>query len=136
MVLGMPEIKAQNEVCKGCLMSKQVMRSSFPRQTTYNAKKALEIIHRDLCGPIAPATTAGNTYLFILVDDFTRVMWVNFLKSKNETLEAFKNFRANREWNEKLKYSGPIGEVSSLLNYSMLMVMRQEFLDNSQLPTC
>lgn len=96
MVLGMPEIKAQNEVCKGCLMSKQV-RSSFPRQATYNAKKALEIIHGDLCGPIAPATTAGNRYFFLLVDDFTRVMWVYFLKSKNETLEAFKNFRAKVE---------------------------------------
>lgn len=96
MVLGMPEIKSQSEVCQGCLMSKHV-RSSFPGQAMYTAKEGLEIVHGDLCGPITPATKAGNKYFLLLVDDYTRVMWVDFLKSKDETLEAFKNFRAKIE---------------------------------------
>ncbi|KAL8110530.1 hypothetical protein AgCh_026308 [Apium graveolens] len=44
MVQGIPEIRSQNVVCKGCLMSKQT-RNSFPGQSTYSAKEALEIIH-------------------------------------------------------------------------------------------
>lgn len=96
MVLGMPEIKPQNEVCKACLVSKQI-RSSFPGQATYKANEALEIVHGDLCRPITPVPTVGNKFFFLLVDDFSRVMWVYFLKSKDEALEAFKNFRAGVE---------------------------------------
>lgn len=96
MVFGMPEIESQSEVCNGCVMSKQTRRS-FPGQATYNAKEFLELIHGDLCGPISPATKAGNKYFLLLVDDYTRIMWVYFLKSKDGALEAFKTFRAKVE---------------------------------------
>lgn len=54
----------------------------------------MELVHGDLCGPITPSTTAGNKYVFLLVDDFSRVMWIYLLKNKFEVFEAFKKFRA------------------------------------------
>lgn len=96
MIHGLPEIKVQSEVCSGCLMSKQT-RKAFPGQVTYCAKRMLEIIHGDLCGSISPATSARNKYLFLLVDDYTRVMWGYLLKNKDATFEVFKRFRAQVE---------------------------------------
>lgn len=54
-------------------------------------------MHGDLCGPISPATSAGNKYLFLLVDDYSRVMWGYLLRSKDEAFQAFKKFRAQVE---------------------------------------
>ncbi|KAL8112462.1 hypothetical protein AgCh_019968 [Apium graveolens] len=102
MVVGMPKINPQSEVCNGCLMSKQA-KKPFPGQVIYSAKEALEIIHGDLCGPITPPTVTGNRYFLLCVDDYTRVMWVYFLKSKDEAFEAFKRFRAKVEKGTKAK---------------------------------
>lgn len=49
-------------------------------------------MHGDLCGPISPSTSGGNRYIFVLIDDFSRVMWTYLLKNKSETLDAFKRF--------------------------------------------
>lgn len=74
-------------------MSKQT-RKGFPQQAEFHAKKPLELIHGDLCGPITPNTPAGNMYILLLVDDYSRVMWTYLLKNKSEAFEAFKKFLA------------------------------------------
>lgn len=91
MAHGLPVFSQPKDVCEGCLMSKQTRRS-FPHQTKYHATHALELIHGDLCGPISPETTAGNRYFLLLVDDFTRIMWIYMLKRKDGALGAFKKF--------------------------------------------
>lgn len=93
MVNGMPRITQPNEVCTGCLMSKQV-RSKFPSKASYNTSKVLELVHGDLCGPILPETATGKRYFFLLVDDYSRFMWIYFLRNKDEAFTAFKNFCA------------------------------------------
>ncbi|XP_074328344.1 uncharacterized protein LOC141666249 [Apium graveolens] len=55
---------------------------------------ALEKIHGDLCGLITPITPRGNIYIFVLIDDYTRIMWTYLLKDKSEALSAFKSFYA------------------------------------------
>lgn len=96
MVRGMPEIVQSRGVCSGCILAKQV-RKPFPNQSNFKSSRALELIHADLCGPISPKTAAGNCYFFLLVDDFTRNMWVYMLKEKSEAFGVFKNFRAKVE---------------------------------------
>ncbi|KAL8120298.1 hypothetical protein AgCh_017456 [Apium graveolens] len=59
----------------------------------YSANRVLELVHGDLCGPITPSTVAGKRYVFLLGDDFSRVMWAYLLKSKDEVYETFKNFK-------------------------------------------
>ena len=38
-------------VCGECVVSKQ-QRDPFPNRKSWRAKKALELIHSDICGPI------------------------------------------------------------------------------------
>ncbi|KAL8107160.1 hypothetical protein AgCh_023822 [Apium graveolens] len=91
MVLGMHVIKQLKEVCTDCLMSKQC-RKYFPSQSKSIATRPLELMHGDSCGPISPTMPVGNKYIFVLIDDYSRVMWTYLLKNKNDALDAFKKF--------------------------------------------
>lgn len=64
MAHGMPEIVQQKEACTRCLLLKQT-RQPFPYQANFRAKQVLELIHRDLCGPIAPSTKGGKKYFLL-----------------------------------------------------------------------
>ncbi|KAJ4717099.1 Retrovirus-related Pol polyprotein from transposon TNT 1-94 [Melia azedarach] len=46
MVRGFPYINHPNQLCEGCLHGKQ-FRKSFPKESTFRAKKPLELIHVD-----------------------------------------------------------------------------------------
>lgn len=96
MVTGMPRIQQPKEVCGGCMMSKQTRRP-FPSKTSFSATRFLELVHGDICGPISPSTDAGNRYFLLLVDDYSRFMWVYMLKNKSEAFEVFKKFQAKVE---------------------------------------
>lgn len=104
MVYGLPKLKQPAKKCEGCLMSKQT-RQSFPSQANFQANKVLELIHGDICGPISPSTPAGNRYFFLLVDDYSRKMWVYMLKQKSEAFSAFKKFKliVENRVNQKIK---------------------------------
>lgn len=93
MVRGLPKVAQPKEVCAGCLMSKQT-RKQMPAKSNFSAKKVLELVHGDLCGPITSGTAARNWYVFLLVDDFSHIMWAYLLKEKSEAFSAFKKFRA------------------------------------------
>ena len=84
MVTGLLKIEHPTQLCEGCLVRKQ-SRKPYPTQANYRAERILELVHGDLCGPISPPTPSGNRYFFLLVDDYSRVMWVYMLKSKDET---------------------------------------------------
>lgn len=92
MVYGVPEIEQPKELGTGCLLSKQT-QTPFPFQANFSAKERLELVHGDLCGPLSLPTPAGKRYIFLLVDDYSRTMWVHLLKSKDEALSAFKKFK-------------------------------------------
>lgn len=104
MAYGLPEFVQPKDLCTGCLMSKQT-RKPFPGQANFQAKQVLELVHGDLCGPISPTTMAGNKYFLLLVDDFSRVMWIYMIASKDEALGAFQKFRVQveREKDKKIK---------------------------------
>ena len=93
LVQGAPKINLDKEVCSSCLLGKQTPQM-FPQATTYPATKMLELIHEDLCGPITPSTSAGNRYIFVLNDDYTRYIWTILLKEKGDAFCKFKNFKA------------------------------------------
>nr|GEZ86711.1 zinc finger, CCHC-type [Tanacetum cinerariifolium] len=104
LIEGMPKMYIQTLPCEGCLMGKQT-RKTYLSHTSFRENKRLELVHGDLCGPISPPTPTGNKYFMLLVDDYSRVIWVYLLKTKDEALEVFKNFRRKVEvetW-EKLK---------------------------------
>ena len=57
---------------------------------------ALELVHGDLCGPITPTTNGGRRYFLLLMDDYSRYMWLQLLMSKDEAAAAIKKFKCMR----------------------------------------
>ena len=57
----------------------------------------------DICGPISPQTVGGKRYFFLIVDDYSRCMWVALLKEKSEALEQFKRFKSMVEAEKGVK---------------------------------
>ncbi|KAD4585292.1 hypothetical protein E3N88_22893 [Mikania micrantha] len=96
LVRGLPCITHPKQVCEGCLVAKQT-RKSFPKEAQWRATEPLELIHADLCGPITPQTKGGNKYFLLLVDDYSRYMWIYLLKSKDEAFIKFTQFKARVE---------------------------------------
>lgn len=96
LVRGMPPVEHVEEFCDGCAMGKQ-HRTPFPRATAFRAEKPLELVHMDLCGPITPPTAGGKKYFLLLVDDHSRYMWVELIRSKDEALRFFKKVKALAE---------------------------------------
>ncbi|KAL8093109.1 hypothetical protein AgCh_035123 [Apium graveolens] len=110
-------------------MSKQTRRP-FPAKINYCANAPLELIHGDLCGPITPATSAGNRFFLFLVDDYSRVMWVYMWKSKEEAFCEFKKFRAQVE---KAPYSPQQNGVVERRNRTVV-AMARSFLKEMKMP--
>jgi transposase InsO family protein len=78
-------------------------RLPFPAQANYRAEQQLDLWHGDLCGPITPATHGGKHYFLLLVDDFSRYMWVTLLQSKDEAFDAIKKVHKAAELEKSLK---------------------------------
>ena len=55
----------------------------------------LEIVHTDLVGPTTTKGLKDEKYFMLLVDDYTRMTVVCFLKNKSE---ALKISRSTRKW--------------------------------------
>jgi uncharacterized protein YigE (DUF2233 family) len=53
----------------------------------------LELIHSDVCGPMPSTSLSGYVYYVSFIDDYPHKTWVYFLKSKDEVLEKFKEFK-------------------------------------------
>jgi transposase InsO family protein len=104
MVRGLPRIEHVGELCDSCLAGKQ-RRRSFPKTARYRADEQLELVHGDLCGPITPATHCGRKFFLLLVDDYSRYMWLYLLSSKAEAAAAIRQFKARveTETGKKLK---------------------------------
>ena len=96
MVRGLPHIVHGGELCDNCLAEKQ-RRLPFPKAAKYRAKDALELVHGNLCGPITPATSGGRQYFLLLVDDYSRYMWLQLLTSKDEAAVTIKKFKTRAE---------------------------------------
>lgn len=88
MVEEIPLIQRAEQVCDGCALGKQ-HRTPFPKASAYRAKIGLELVHGDLCGQISPPTPGGKSYFLLIVDDYSRFMWLELLASKDEALNFF-----------------------------------------------
>ncbi|KAA0056914.1 Retrovirus-related Pol polyprotein from transposon TNT 1-94 [Cucumis melo var. makuwa] len=93
MVKGLPYVKLPDQLCEGCLHGKQ-SRKSFPQESSWRARRPLELVHTDLCGPIKPSSFGKNNYFLLFIDDFSRKTWVYFVKEKSEVFGMFKRFKA------------------------------------------
>ncbi|KAE8735701.1 UDP-Glycosyltransferase superfamily protein isoform 3 [Hibiscus syriacus] len=79
-------------------------QKSFPKESETRAKKPLELIHTDVCGPIKPSSLGNNNYFLLFIDDFQENLGI-FLETEVKVFEVFKKFKAavERESGRKIK---------------------------------
>lgn len=77
--------------CEVCMEGKQA-RAPFKHIGT-RSKHLLDLIHSDVCGPMENASIGGARYFLTFIDDYSRKVFVYFLKAKSEVLETFKEFK-------------------------------------------
>ncbi|GJT47212.1 zinc finger, CCHC-type containing protein [Tanacetum coccineum] len=96
LVHGIPTIKHTTQVCDVCLIGKH-NRAPFPKKAKGRSTSHLDLVYGDLCRPITPPTPSGKKYIFLLVDDYSRYMWVYFLKMKDQAFDTFKEYKKSIE---------------------------------------
>lgn len=61
------------------------------------ATRPLEILHADLWGPAPLLSKQGFKYYLNFLDDHSRFSWIFPLKTKNEVIHVFKQFKLQAE---------------------------------------
>lgn len=92
MVIGLPKLPIPDKICEVCLFGKQPRNaySSYLPMTTSNV---LNVIHSNVCAPFEVPSLGGKKYFTSFVDEYSRMMWLYLIKSKDEVLSSFKKFR-------------------------------------------
>ncbi len=75
--------------CEECASAKQ-SRLSFPQSKTQTTRP-LELVHMDVCGPMAVPSHGGAEYLATFVDDYSRLSYVVPLVHKSEVTGAIRD---------------------------------------------
>ncbi|KAJ9538233.1 hypothetical protein OSB04_030966 [Centaurea solstitialis] len=87
LVRGLPELRlSKDTLCPACEQGKMT-RSSHPPRMDTNCQSPLDMIHMDLCGPMRVESLAKKKYMLVLVDEFSRFTWLEFLRVKSEAAE-------------------------------------------------
>ena len=81
MVEGLPRIENSCDKCEACILGKQ-HRLPFNSRNSRRARSPLELVNTDLVGHMQVTSIGGSTYFMTFIDDFNRITWVYFLKSK------------------------------------------------------
>ena len=90
-VTGLPHLHLTNQPCGGCQLRKSA-RTKMPKQTTHHTSKPLELVHSDVCGPFRVNSLGGCRYFVTFIDDFSKRIWIYFIKNKSEVLSKFQHF--------------------------------------------
>lgn len=103
MVIGLPIMNEKNYNCEICVIENH-KRDRFPTSSS-REKESLVLIHIDICGPMQTQSIGGSLYFMTFIDDYSRKIWVYFLKNKLDTFSRFKEFKveAKRQSGKPLK---------------------------------
>jgi hypothetical protein len=96
-------MKPTNTLCKHCQQGNQT-KTRF-KSKEYSTTRPLEIVHNDLVGPTTTKGLKGEKYFMLLVNVYTRMTAVLFLKNKLETFENFNIYKdmVENEMDSKIK---------------------------------
>jgi hypothetical protein len=71
--------KPQDSMCKPCQVGK-LNRTQFKSKRFTSTEKPLQLVHMDLCGPSKQEGAGNENYFMLIIDDYSRLTWVTFLK--------------------------------------------------------
>ena len=109
VIEGLPKFgKVEKTICGACQMGKQT-KASHHKVNVIATSHCLELLHVDLIGPTRTKSLGGKRYITVIVDDFLRYTWVEFLREKSKACENLK-ILCKRLQNEK---GAPIVKIRS-----------------------
>ena len=86
-VVGLPKFgKVEKTICGACKIGKQT-KSNHHKVNVISTLQCLELLHVDLMGPTRTESLEGKRYIMVIVDDFSRHTWMEFLREKSEASE-------------------------------------------------
>ena len=92
MSLALPEIQTQHlGFCDACQVGKQ-HPTPFTSGDSWQSSQVLQLVHVGICGPIATPFVLESRYFLLFVEDFSRKIWVFFLK-KFDAFTVFQKFK-------------------------------------------
>ncbi|CAL1391452.1 unnamed protein product [Linum trigynum] len=96
MLKGLSQLEVRdNIVCAGCQYGKA---HQLPyEESHYKAKEPLQLVHSDVFGRVKQTSISGCRYMVTFIDDYSRYVWVAFMKEKSETFMKFKEFKEKVE---------------------------------------
>ncbi|KAK9179751.1 hypothetical protein WN943_028956 [Citrus x changshan-huyou] len=77
--------------CEECVLRKS-SRTRF-KTAVHNTKGTLDYIHSDLWGPAQIESLGGACYFLSMINDFSRMVWVYPLRSKDQVFDRFKAWK-------------------------------------------
>lgn len=82
--------------CVSCAIGKQP-RTAFPTKAVeIKTERILDLVHMDVCGPMS-SSIGGARYFMVMIDDFSRKIFISFLKEKSAVVDVFRSFMATVE---------------------------------------
>ena len=108
-VIGLPKFgNIEKNVCGPYQFGKQT-KSTYPKVNVVATAQPLELLHVDLMGPTRMESMGGKRYIMVVVDDFSRYFWVEFLREKLEACDKMERL-CKKLQNEK---GVPIAKIRS-----------------------
>lgn len=121
MVKGLPQLEVKKGlVCAGCQFGK-AHQQPF-EHSKYKSKLPLELVHSDVFGPVKKPSIKGLKYMVTFIDDYTRYVWVYFMKEKSEVFCKFQEFK--NEVERETEYN-----IGCLRSYNGGEYLTSEFSD-------
>lgn len=95
-------IKPKDFFCEACVLGKSIHHT--PKPSKDRSTRAFQLIHSDLSGQMAVKSYGGSEYYISFIDDFTRMVWVAFLKQKSDAPNTILHFiaRIKNQFNTKI----------------------------------
>lgn len=92
------------DFCKYCLYGKQ-RRIGF-KAASHTSEGVLDYIHSDVWGPVSVSSHSGARYFVTFIDDYSRKLWIYFIRHKSEVFSRFRQWKAEVEnqTGRKIKY--------------------------------
>ena len=98
-------------------------KSTHPKVNVVATSRPLELLHVDLMGPTKTESMGGKSYIVVVVNDFSRYSWVEFLREKLKACEKMEKL-CKKLQNEK---GVPIAKSEVTMGRSLRMLDLKHF---------
>ncbi|PKI63324.1 hypothetical protein CRG98_016315 [Punica granatum] len=96
MLKGLPQLEVRIDVVYASCQYGKAYKLPH-EESKFKASEPLDLSHSDVFRPVKQASIGGMKYMVTFINDFSRYVWVYFMKEKSETLSNFKDFKEAAE---------------------------------------